>query len=53
MCPYIAYRLKLLRGWVRFPTGGKARELSAAQPTRSDSGADSYSLDERRTDQSE
>ena len=28
MYPYIAYHLKLLRGWVKFPTGGKARELS-------------------------
>ena len=41
MYPYIAYRLKLLRGWVKFPTGGKARELSTAQPIRSNSGADS------------
>ena len=41
ICPYIAYRLKLLRGRVKFPTGGKARELSTAQPIRSDSGADS------------
>ena len=41
MYPYIAYHLKLLRGWVKFPTGGKARELSIAQPIRSDSGADS------------
>ena len=41
MYPYIAYHLKLLRGWVKFPTGGKARELSIAQPTRLDSGADS------------
>ncbi len=39
--PYIAYRLKLLRGRVKFPTGGKARELSIAQPIRSNSGADS------------
>ena len=39
--PYIAYRLKLLRGRVKFPTGGKARELSIAQPIRFDSGADS------------
>ena len=41
ICPYIAYRLKLLRGRVKFPTGGKARELSHAQPIRCDSGADS------------
>ena len=34
--------LKLLRGWVKFPTGGIARELSR-KPSRSgdDSGADS------------
>ena len=24
----IGSHLKLLRGWVKFPTGGKARELS-------------------------
>ena len=41
MYPYLAYHLKLLRGWVKFPTGGTARELSPAQPIRSDSGADS------------
>ena len=41
ICPYNAYRLKLLRGRVKFPTGGKARELSTAQPIRFISGADS------------
>ena len=50
ICPYIAYRLKLLRGWVKFPTGGKARELSNAQPTRLDSGADSIVWMREETD---
>ena len=52
ICPYIAYRLKLLRGRVKFPTGGKARELSTAQPTRCDSGADStvWMREERKED---
>ena len=49
---YIAYRLKLLRGRVKFPTGGKARELSHAQPIRCDSGADStvWMREERNRD---
>lgn len=52
ICPYIAYRLKLLRGRVKFPTGGKARELSQAQPIRCDSGADStvWMREERNRD---
>jgi len=34
--------LKLLRGWVQFPTGGKARELSRKlSRSGDDSGADS------------
>ena len=48
--PYIAYRLKLLRGRVKFPTGGTARELSNAQPTRFDSGADSIVWMREETD---
>ena len=53
MYPYIAYHLKLLRGWVKFPTGGKARELSTAQPIRSNSGADSkvWMREERKQSQ--
>ena len=34
--------LKLLRGWVKFPTGGESpRTEPKAQPIRCDSGADS------------
>ena len=53
MYPYIVYHLKLLRGWVKFPTGGKARELSQAQPTRFDSGADSTVWMREETDMSD
>ena len=46
--PYIAYRLKLLRGRVKFPTGGSARELSFCSADPVQFRSRQYSLDGRR-----